>query len=305
LEPECYLADLKNATVFVNILVSFAIETGADGWECTLLLPKRESIMGKHAAPAYHNNLLAALGAVDLALLEPHLEQVKLSLRDILEVPGEAIPFVYFPQSGIVSFVATFGVRRDIEVGLTGRDGMTGTALLQLDTQSPYTAMVRLDGHAVRLASAHLVAALDRNPPLRALLTRYARSFGIQVSYTAVANGSSLLAERLARWLLMVHDRVVGDRLALTHDYIAVMLGVRRLGVTEALHILEGKGLIRSNRGEVVIRDRDGLAAEAGGGYGQPEAEYSRVTGIPLGKMSDGSTASSADADLPEVRPTS
>jgi hypothetical protein len=129
------------------------------------------------------------------------------------------------------------------------------------------------------------------------------RAFAIQVAFTALANGRAKLEERLARWLLMVHDRVVGDRIVLTHEYMAVMLGVRRPGVTVALHILEGKGAIRSHRGEVVIKDREGLAAEAGGGYGQPETEYARLLGSEPGKRTDESAASSAEAQLSQMRP--
>jgi CRP-like cAMP-binding protein len=210
---------------------------------------------------------------------------------------------VYFPQSGIVSVMATFGAKRDIEVGLVGREGMTGTALVQLDTQSPHTAVVQVAGHALRLPAIHLMAALERSKSLRALLTRYARSLAIQASYTAVANGRAQLEVRLARWLLMVHDRIDGNSLALTHDYMATMLGARRPGVTLALHILEGKGVIRSRRGEVVITDRRGLVAETIGAYGQPEEEYARLTGIRLRKMSNFGAVSSSRHDLVKLHP--
>jgi hypothetical protein len=163
--------------------------------------------------------------------------------------------------------------------------------------------MVQVSGQAMRVPASHFVTALRQSPNMRMLLSRYARAFAIQVAFTALANGRAKLEERLARWLLMVHDRIVGDRIALTHDYMAVMLGVRRPGVTVALHILEGKGVIRAHRGEVVIKDREGLAAEAGGGYGQPEAEYARLLGSELSKRTDESTASSAEVHLSQIRP--
>ena len=128
----------------------------------------------------------------------------------------------------------------------------------------------------LRLESDAFVVALDASPALRLTLQRYARAFWIQVSYTAWSNGHSTIEERLARWLLMVSDRC-GGTFNITHEYISIMLAVRRSGVTVALHALEGEHLIRSARGEVTVLDRDGLIGRAVGGYGAAENQYRRL----------------------------
>jgi CRP-like cAMP-binding protein len=229
--------------------------------------------------PAYRNEILALLSAEDLALVEPHFERVLLKARDTLEAPDSPIEHVYFIESGVASIVAKMVRGRDIEVGVIGREGVTGSAIVQGDDQSPHHTFVQLEGVAVRLGADQFRTALVRSGTLPAVLNLYARALGIQVSATALANGRSKLEERLARWLLMVHDRMDGDRFSLTHEFLAVMLGVRRPGVTVALHILEGRGLIRSNRAEIIIVDREGLIVLADGAYGIPEREYDRLLG--------------------------
>jgi CRP-like cAMP-binding protein len=219
--------------------------------------------------PAYRNEILALLSAEDLALVEPHFERVLLKARDTLEAPDRPIEHVYFVESGVASIVAKMVRGRDIEVGVIGREGVTGSAIVQGDDQSPHHTFVQLEGVAVRLGADQFRTALVRSGTLPAVLNLYARALGIQVSATALANGRSKLEERLARWLLMVHDRMDGDRFSLTHEFL----------VTVALHILEGKGLIRSNRAEIIIVDREGLIVLADGAYGIPEREYDRLLG--------------------------
>jgi CRP-like cAMP-binding protein len=236
--------------------------------------------MSRPATSAFHNTLLAALAADDLALLAPHMEQVELHVHDVLVTPGVPVRFVHFPESGVAAIVAALGPHSGaLEVGLIGRDGMTAVSLAQYDDQSLYTTVVQVAGAAVRLPAGQVVAALERSRALRTLLGRYGRALAIQVSYTALANGRAKLEARLARWLLMVHDRVDGNSIHLTHEDLSAMLGVRRPGVTVALHILEGKGLIKSVRGTVIVKDRAGLIAQTAGAYGPPEAEYARLVG--------------------------
>jgi CRP-like cAMP-binding protein len=266
-----------------------------------------ESIMSHSSPSTYRNQLLANLPDRDLARLTPWLEPVKLRLHASLETPGQTIPFVYFPDCGLVSVLATSGAGRDIEVGLLGLDGMTGLALVQYDNKSAYKCVVQLAGRATRIHAGRFRRALQHSLHLRVMLTRYARAFGIQVAATAMAAGRAKLEARLARWLVMVHDRVPGDTIDMTHDYLAIMLGVRRPGVTVALHILEGKGLIKSVRGEIIIKDRQGLIADAAGTYGWPEAEYTRLTGIGLRRMAAlslvGAEAPDANDEAPLRRP--
>ena len=133
-------------------------------------------------------------------------------------------------------------------------------------------------GTAIRVEPETLRSALGHSPSMQALFMRYARAFMVQLASTASANGQLLLEERLARWLLMVSDRV-GDSFQVTHEYLAMMLSVRRAGVTRALRDLEAKGYIRAMRGAVAIADRDGLIAYTRGAYGLAEREYETLIG--------------------------
>jgi CRP-like cAMP-binding protein len=223
------------------------------------------------------NGLLAALDAADLALLTPHLTMVDLPVRKPIEEADQEIPHAYFITSGIVSVVARSNEHERIEAGVIGREGMTGIAIVLGNHRSPHEAFVQLEGAARRIDTNRLRAAMAQSAELARLFLRFALVFNIQVAHTALANARATIEERLARWLLMVHDRIEGDEAPLTHDFIALTLGVRRPGVTDALHILEGKGLIRSTRGAVRIIDREGLEALAGGTYGVPESEYRRL----------------------------
>lgn len=233
------------------------------------------------------NHLLSSLSKNDLALLLPKMQIVALKLRQEIETPGKALEHVYFPESGIASMIASLPRARDLEVGLFGRDGMSGSALLQYDDRSTYRTVVQMSGSAFRIDASDLVAAFSVRESMKILFTRFARALAVQVGSTAIANGHSKLEDRLARWVLLVHDRLDGDHLSFTHEHLARMLGVRRAGVTVALHILEGKGLIRSKRSEIIILDRGGLMVLADGAYGLAEEESVRLTGWPLRQTPD------------------
>jgi len=145
------------------------------------------------------------------------------------------------------------------------------------DDRSPNEIYMQAAGAGLCIPSARLREAMDESTTLRPLLTRYAQSFAIQATYTALANGRGSLEERLARWLLMAHDRLGGNELPLKHEFLALMLGVHRPGVTVALHELSSSSLIQTNRGRIVVIDREGLEKAANGLYGTPEAEYKRL----------------------------
>ncbi|WP_353644571.1 Crp/Fnr family transcriptional regulator [Mesorhizobium sp. WSM2239] len=227
----------------------------------------------------FRNELLRRLGPADLSLLEPHFERISFKLKTVLQRPGAPIEFVYFPESCIASLIAKIPRGRDSEVGVIGFEGMTGTPLVMGDDRQPCECIIQLEGDATRLPAEVLSAAMAESPTLRMFLLRYVQSLSTQTSFTALANARSKLEERLARWLLMCADRVEGEKLELTHEFLSIMLGVRRPGVTVAIQILEGKGLIRANRGVVVIRDREGLIALTDGAYGIPEDEFERLVG--------------------------
>jgi CRP-like cAMP-binding protein len=226
------------------------------------------------------NRLLAALSHADRDLLTPCLEMIGLDARQILEAPSDPIAHVYFVESGLISVVGTTQPDHRIEVGMVGYEGMTGLAIVLGDDRSVNETLVQSAGFAMRLSTKLLREMMEASGSLTATLLRYVNVFMVQGSQTALANGRGRLDERLARWLLMWHDRVLEDDLLITHEFLALLLGVRRQGVTVTLHDLEGKGLIRSTRSHVRILDREGLQQAANGFYGVPEAEYDRSLGF-------------------------
>jgi len=228
-------------------------------------------------APPFVNKILSALADDDLRLLTPHLKPVDLPLRKHLETARRLIEEIYFPDSGFVSVVADSAPDQHVEVGIIGWEGMTGLAVVLGTDQSPNETFVQNAGAGQRISADNLRRAMRKSSTLQSLLLLYAHTFLIQTTQTAKANARSSIEERLARWLLMAHDRLETDDLNITHEFLSVMLGVRRSGVTVALNILETTGLISIHRGVITIVDRKGLKATANGAYGVPEAEYNRL----------------------------
>lgn len=239
-----------------------------------------------HSQPSSTSNqLLLALSPADWNDIAPHLTRVPIVLQQIFERANKPIEFIYFPESGLASIVAQLPNGHSNEVGLFGHDGMTGSSLIFGDALSSFDCYGQMEGQALRMSADALPAAVAGSPSLKRLIMHFARALAIQTAYTALANGQLHVDQRLARWLLMVHDRVSGDEFSITHEYLSVMLGVRRTGVTDAMHMLEGRHLVVSTRNRVVIRDRTGLIALASGAYGPAEKEYTRLTGIELAKL--------------------
>jgi CRP-like cAMP-binding protein len=229
--------------------------------------------------PRSSNKLLASLADGDLALLEPHLEFVTLGLRKSLERPDRRIDAVYFPEAGFASVVAVQSSGKEVEVGLIGREGMTGLPIVFGNHRSPHATYIQAAGTGTRMLATELRKAFQTSPSLRDSLLKFAQAFGVQTSHTAICNAQSKLDVRLARWLLMAHDRIGEDTLPLTHEFLSLMLGVRRPGVTQAIHALRGQGLISYRRGLITVEDRKGMQRKAGAAYGVPEAEYRRLIG--------------------------
>lgn len=225
------------------------------------------------------SELLRRMSADDFVRLEPYLENVFLELRAPLENAGQKIESVYFLESGIASIVARTSSAAESEVGIIGFEGMTGSALIMGDNQAILDCYVQSTSEAIRMPVAPFVEALEDSLTLRPFLLRYVQYLHAQTSYTASINARQSLEVRLARWLLMCSDRTIGDRLLITHEFLAVMLGVRRPGVTVGLQMIESHGYIRARRGEITIRDRDGLLKLARESYGPPEVEYRRLVG--------------------------
>jgi CRP-like cAMP-binding protein len=236
--------------------------------------------MQRHSQASFsRNRLLSALPPDAFEAIRPKLKRVELEQRHMLELPNEPIPYVYFLEPCIASVVAITPAGEQMEVGLFGPEGMSGLAVAHGTDRSPHQTFIQVAGQALRMESDNFRAALAEIEPFQRLVRLYSFAQSVQVAYTALANGRYTIDERLARWLLMCHDRVDGDVVTITHEFLALMLGVRRAGVTTALHILEGAGVIRASRGRIEVLDRDELRDSAGDSYGAPEAEYERLIG--------------------------
>jgi CRP-like cAMP-binding protein len=218
------------------------------------------------AETARQNLILSRLAPADFDLLEPHLEPVDLPLRKYLDRAGRPIKAVYFPDSGFASVVADGG-KRPIEVGIIGREGMTGIAILLGADRNDHDTYMQVAGSGHSVRASRLREAIDKSISLHREMLRYANSFLNQATRTAVANGRSNIEERLARWLLMADDRIAGEDLPLTHEFLAMMLGVRRPGVTVAIQELEREAVITRKRGRIVLIDREALKKLSRGTY--------------------------------------
>ena len=226
----------------------------------------------------FENQLLERLSEVDLKSLRPHLTSVGMGLHYDLEVPNKQIKHVYFMESGFASVVAT-SPHTSVEVGLIGREGMSGSAVIMGNHRSPHATYIQAPGMGKCIPATELRKATQTSVSLRDSLLKFAQAFGVQTTHTAVSNAQSRLDVRLARWLLMAHDRIGDDTLPLTHEFLSLMLGVRRPGVTEALHALRKQDLISYARGQITVKNRKRLERAAGKAYGTPEAEYRRLIG--------------------------
>jgi CRP-like cAMP-binding protein len=225
------------------------------------------------------NHILSTLSPQDRALLEPHYEAVDLPFRYTIEAAHRPVSHLYFLNEGLASVVASGTRDQIIEVGVIGREGLTGCAVLLESDRSPNTIHMQIGGNGVRIEADRMRAALRTSETLRGTMLRFVQSFLQQATQTALANGRATLEVRLARWLIMAHDRVDTSCLPLTHEFLAVMLGVRRPGVTVALQKIQANGLVTTHRNAIEIQDRAGLEALAGGFYGVAEAEQQRLTG--------------------------
>jgi CRP-like cAMP-binding protein len=229
--------------------------------------------------PASRNRILARLPSSDRALLEPHLERVDLPLRKPLEFRNKRIDHAYFLEDGIASVVANGANGTQIEVGLIGSEGMTGQAVVMGTDRATHSTYMQVAGTGHRISAEGLRQVIEQSTALQRTFLRFAHAFFIQTTYTALTNGRSKVEERLARWLLMAHDRIEGDELPLTHEFLAIMLGVRRSGVTTALGILTDRGLIQLRRRMIRIVDREGLKEASNGAYGPAELEFEKLFG--------------------------
>jgi CRP-like cAMP-binding protein len=228
--------------------------------------------------------LLNALSLEDLVLLEPHFTREPMEREKLLVTADQPIEDVWFPEGGVASVVTDTADNGRTEVGIFGHEGFAGTPLLLGADMSPHDVFIQVEGGTgLRVAASHFLAAVNLSSTLRTTLLRYVQTFITQTAHSAVSNAHQGIEARLARWLLMCHDRNDGDEILLTHKFMAMMIAADRSGVTVSLHVLEGAGMIRSRRGRVLILDRYKLEELAGDNYGRPEAEYRRLI-APFGK---------------------
>jgi CRP-like cAMP-binding protein len=225
------------------------------------------------------NRLLRALTGSSLLLLQSHLERVDLPIRFVLVSPRERPQYVYFIESGLGSVVVSSNDGEHIEVGHIGFEGMSGVHLLLQTETTPAKTFMQVAGDGLRMPVGVFLEIVEKDRSTRDLFLRYIHCSDLQLAHSALANARYNVMERLARWLLMCHDRLEGDNLLLTHEFLALMLGVRRSGVTNAIHLLESSKVIRATRGNIRVLARSRLVEIAGGSYGIPEAEYDHLIG--------------------------
>jgi CRP-like cAMP-binding protein len=222
-----------------------------------------------------HSKLLRMMPPQSFEALSPHLTRVELKPREVMIVENQLIPAVWFPETAVISILVAVEGARSIEVGMIGAEGMTDL-VLQPGDRAPMRTCVLLPGTALRVDAEHFVAAMS-NPGFDRFVLAYKEVLAVQFAYAALSHGTSTIDSRLARWILMLDDRVEGGAIPVVHNHVADLLAVRRSGVTTALHVLEGMGAIKSMRGMIMVRDRSVLQRLAATTYGAPEVEYGRL----------------------------
>ena len=210
-------------------------------------------------SPPIANKLLAALPKKEYQALQSRLEETPLVFEEFIYRPNELISDVYFPNSGIISLLAGVNAHGTLEVGLVGNEGMLGLSVFLGVNSSGNRAVVQGAGSAMKMKATALRKQCDKGGALPRLLQRYAHSVLTQVTQSAVCNQFHSVDARLARWLLMTHDRMHGQDFELSHEFLAVMLGVARPSVSIVAATLQDAGLIRYKHGHVTVKDRKGL----------------------------------------------
>jgi CRP-like cAMP-binding protein len=223
------------------------------------------------------NRLLDLLPASEFGVLEPQLRKVELKLRQILYEPRGPIDHYYLPTNAALSAVTVMRDGHAIEVATIGNEGISGLPSLPLEALSPHRVIAQVEGFAWRTDAKAFRDKVEQLPKLRELVAKHHLALLFQVSQSIACNGLHVMVERCCRWLLMTHDRTEGDELTLTHEFLAMMLGVRRSGVTEALQSLQQQGLIRYGRGKIQVLDRERLEELSCECYQDVRDEYDRL----------------------------
>lgn len=247
------------------------------------------------------NRLLRRLPEDSFDFLAPHLKLVELPAMKSLVQPRKPIKHVCFIESGMASMVAESADKKSVEVRHIGREGISGYPVVLGVDRTPNKTFMQVRGRGLQIETEPFLQILD-DTEMRLLLLRYVHTCELQLAYTALAAAKCSMHQRLARWVLMCHDRLENDNLPLTHDLLGMMLGVRRSGVTEQLHILEGMHAIKSTRGNIRVLDRAMLIDIAGGCYGVPEEEYERLMAAPRTSVSKPDRIPAQPSQSPHLR---
>lgn len=221
----------------------------------------------------------------DYAKLRPHLNLVDLPQGELLIECDELIKTCYFFEGGLGSVLAITEAGQAVEMGLYGLDGFGGIPILLRAGQSPHRLTMQIGGSGYRLPTEVLLGALRTSEQMTEVLLNYVQFFLIQTAQTCLSNALHPFTKRLARWLLMSHDRMDDDDVPLTHEYLAIMLGATRATVTTTLGEVADLGLIATRRGTIRVADRSGLEHLAGDAYGVPEREFERLIGFSVRKQ--------------------
>lgn len=227
----------------------------------------------------FTNRLLDRLTAKDLARVLGECESVELSFPDVLDEPGDALTHVYFPTGGAISLVTPMGKKANLEVALVGNEGIYGVPVALGVDMSPVHALVQGTGPAWRMGAGAFRRELARTPKLRTCIDGYICVLLSQLIQTAGCNRFHVVERRVAHWLLMTADRAHSPTFRMTHEFLGFMLGVRRVGITEAAGALQRRGLIGYRRGAVTILDRKGLERASCACYRSDLSTYKRILG--------------------------
>ena len=236
-----------------------------------------------HEPTQQTNRLLSLLSDTDYARLRPHLSQVVLDYKKSLYEASRPIRHVFFPIEGVASLVITTADGASAEVGTIGSEGMVGLPVCLGDTDAPSSVYVQVPGTALGIDAHIFRGELDRSPTLNLIMLRYAHAFFNQVAQSAACSHLHKVEQRCCRWLLMTRDRMPKDDYLLTHEFLGMMLGVRRTTVTEVMGNLQKAGLIRYRRGHVNILDREALRRRACECYDISRLEFDRLLGDTAG----------------------
>ncbi len=235
--------------------------------------------MNNEPAERGRNRLLSRLEAQEYDRLLPHLRNMTFEMGQVLYEAHALVDFVYFPHDCVLSAITMLSDGTGIEVGTIGHEGAAGLTAFIGPSVSSTRMVVQIPGTGMRIVAGVVEQEAQSNPTLHDLLLRHHHAFLAQMSQSVACNGVHPIIKRCCRWLLMTHDRVGKDELPITHEFLAIMLAVRRPGVTETLNALQEQGLISTRRGTVQITDRAGLERASCECYRAVQTEYDRLLG--------------------------